>query len=85
MAGEATFESTIKSQAQNSSNLNVYYSVLPTGYKLNGHHLWAHSISIFIGGKRKEVSLEFFHSTKGEESWLQEVEDREQQLSCHCC
>ncbi|KAI3788025.1 hypothetical protein L2E82_00620 [Cichorium intybus] len=57
MVGEGASESTADSQGQVLSNSD--YNVLPTGYKLNGqnYNLWAHSISIFIGGKGKEDYL----------------------------
>lgn len=59
LVSEGTSESAGESHNQNQLNPNVDYNVFPTGYKLNGqnYNLWAHSVSIFIGGRGKEEYL----------------------------
>ncbi|KAL4560354.1 hypothetical protein LXL04_032504 [Taraxacum kok-saghyz] len=56
---EVSTRSSQENPSQTQSNPNADFSILPTGYKLNGqnYNLWSHSVSIFIGGKGKEEYL----------------------------
>ncbi|KAL4562842.1 hypothetical protein LXL04_026873 [Taraxacum kok-saghyz] len=59
LVSEVSTGSSQENPSQTQSNPNADFSILPTGYKLNGqnYNLWSHSVSIFIGGKGKEEYL----------------------------